>query len=120
MKKYKLPLFLFIHGAALFVLSMISMSSLDGLFTKILDLFSVPPRAHLAWMMLGANLGVFSMHLSFCVALGMSMQKIFKGPTRFDRWVFGVSLFLVASVLLLWVVDWSYPVPYDTWALLTH
>lgn len=120
MKKYKWPVTLFIVGLFITVFSMLSIGNFDGIFSSILKLFSIPLTAHLAWMQLGINLGMFVIHMSLLSSLVISLKSVINSPSRLDKWVFGFSLLLVSTLLLLWIIDGSYPVPYNTWGLLAN
>jgi len=120
MKKYNLPFILFSVGIMVTIFGMVSVGSFNGIFSKILTFFSVPTTAHLAWMQISINLGMFIVHASFLTALILSFKSLKNAPTGIDKAVFGISLVFVTGILLLWFVDGSYPVLYNTWELLSH
>lgn len=120
MNKYKLPLVLFLVGIGVIIFGMVSIGSFDGVFSKILMAFSVPITAHLAWMQLSINLGMLIVHASFIASLILSFKSLKNSPRGIDKAVFGISLVFVTGILLLWFIDGSYPVLYNTWELLSY
>lgn len=102
------------------IFGMVSIGNFNGIFSKILVFFSVPITAHLAWVQLSINLGIFIIHASFLTALILSFKSLKNSPIRIDKAVFGISLVFVLGILLLWFINGSYPVLYNTWELITH
>lgn len=97
-----------------------SIDTFNGVFSKILTFFSVPTTAHLAWMQLSVNFGIFIIHASYLLAFILSFKSLKNSPREVDKMVFGISLVLVSIVLLAWFIDGSYPVLYNTWELIKH
>jgi len=120
MNKYNLSFGLFLVGIIVTTFGTVSIGSFNGIFSKILTFFSVPVTAHLAWMQLSINLGMFIIHVSFLVALIVSFKSLKNFPRGIDKVLFGISLFFVTGILLLWFVDGSYPLFFNTWELITH
>ena len=120
MKKYNLSLVLFLVGIIVTIFGMVSLVRFNGVFSEMLTFFSVPITAHMAWMALSVNLGMFIIHASFLTALILSFKSLKNSPSGVDKTVFCISLVLVTGILFLWFIDGSYPVLFNTWELITH
>ncbi len=111
---------MFSAGVCIVIFPMFSIGSGDGIFSRILSLVSVPPTSELAVMQLCINVGILFVHFSFFLSLGISVKSILNAPERIDKWVCVFSLLATVLILLLWFVDGSYPVLYNTLELLGY
>jgi uncharacterized membrane protein len=120
MRKYNFPFVLFIFGLIVTIFGMMSLDNFNGIFEKILTFFFVPGHTHSAWILLFINLGMYIIHAGFLIALIISFKSLKNSPVGIDKTVFRISLVFITGVLLLWFFNGSYPVFYNTWALINN